>query len=446
MVSSPDEGRARTGGDGARNDAEPPDRPEIEHYTRRVADEELKRCLAAAGAVLVEGPRACGKTVTARQEAASEVFLDVDRRAQDMIAVSPGLVLEGATPRLIDEWQTAPVVWNHVRRAVDARPGKGHFILTGSAVPPDDITRHTGAGRIVRLRLRPMSLFELGSSTGKVSLERMLKGTPAHHPTADLSVRDLARLVCVGGWPGHLALSPEEALRVNQGYVDDICRTDLQRVDGVRRVPDRVHRFLRSLARNVATCASLATIARAVAGAEQASMTGHTARSYLTGLERLMVVEDQPPWAPHLRSRSRLQVSAKRHFVDPSIAVAALGAGPEHLLRDFSWFGFLFESMVIRDLRVYAQAMGARVYHYRDHTGLEVDAIVDAGPGRWAAFEIELGLSRIDGAVRSLLKFADRVDTSRCGAPAALGVIADGGYGYVRPDGVSVIPLGALGP
>ena len=419
---------------------------EIEHYARRVADRELTRCLAAAGAVLIEGPRACGKTVTARQQAASRVFLDVDRRARDMIAVDPDLVLEGATPRLIDEWQTAPVIWNHLRHAVDARPGKGHFILTGSAVPADDITRHTGAGRILRLRLRPMSLFELGCSTGRVSLENVLAGAPVRHPSADLSVRDLARLVCVGGWPGHLGSRVEEALRVNRGYVDDIGRADLRRTDGVRRDPERVRRFLQSLARHVATCASLATIARAVAGPDQASMTGHTARSYLGGLERLMIVEDQPPWAPHLRSRSRLHASPKRHFVDPSIAAAALGAGPEHLIRDLSWFGLLFESMVIRDLRVYAQAMGARVYHYRDHTGLEVDAVVDAGPGRWAAFEIKLGLSRVDDAARSLLKFADRVDTDRCGEPAALGVLVDRGFGYVRPDGVSVIPLGALGP
>ena len=417
-----------------------------EDYTRRVADQELKQCLDAAGAVLIEGPRACGKTVTAQQVAASEVLLDVDRRARDMIAVDPDLVLEGATPRLIDEWQTAPVIWNHVRRAVDARRGKGHFILTGSAVPPDDITRHTGAGRIVRVRLRPMSLFELGRSTGDVSLKSVLERAPVHNPSTDLSVHELAELICVGGWPGHLLSSAEEAMRVNRGYVDDICRADLQRVDGVRRDPERIHRFLQSLARNVATCASVATIARDVSGPDQASMTGHTARSYLTGLQRLMVVEDQPPWAPHLRSRSRLQVSPKRHFVDPSIATAALGAGPEHLLRDFPWFGFLFESLVIRDLRVYAQAMGARVYHYRDHTGLEVDALVDAGPGRWGAFEIKLGLSRIDDAARSLLKFADRVDTSRCGEPAALGVIVERGFGYVRSDGVSVIPLGALGP
>ena len=446
MASSPDEERHQAFGHSSRHESAPSNGPEVEHYNPRVADEELKQCLAAAGAVLIEGPRACGKTVTAQQEAASEVFVDVDRRAQDMIAVSPDLVLEGGVPRLIDEWQTASVIWNHVRRAVDARRGKGLFILTGSAVPPDDVTRHTGAGRIVRLRLRPMSLFELGASTGKVSLRDVLAGVPVHHPSADLPVRKLARLVCVGGWPGHLGSSTDEALRVNRGYVDDICRADLQRVDGVRRDPDRVHRFLRSLARNVATSASLATIARDVAGPQQASMTSHTARSYLTGLERLMVVENQPPWTPHLRSRTRLQVSPKRHFVDPSIAAAALGAGPEHLLRDFSWFGLLFESLVIRDLRVHAQAMGASVYHYRDHTGLEVDAIVDAGPGRWAAFEIKLGLSRIDDAVRSLLKFAERVDTSRCGEPAALGVIVDRGFGYVRPDRVSVIPLGALGP
>ena len=419
---------------------------EAELYAPRVADEELKQCLAAAGAVLIEGPRACGKTATAHQMAASEVFLDVDQAAQDMIAVNPRLVLEGAIPRLIDEWQTAPVIWNHVRRAVDERRAKGHFILTGSAVPPDESTRHTGAGRIVRLRLRPMSLFELGHSTGQVSLKDVLAGDSVTSPSTDLSVQNLAELICVGGWPGHLRSSPVDAIRVNRSYVTDICRADLRRVDGVRRDPARVLRFLQSLARNAATPASLATIARDVVGPDPGSMTGHTARAYLTSLERLMVVEDQLPWAPHLRSRSRLRVSPKRHFVDPSIAVAALDAGPDSLLHDFAWFGLLFESMVIRDLRVHAQAMGARVYHYRDNTGLEVDAIVEAGPRRWAAFEIKLGLSRIDDAAKSLLKFADRVDTSRCGEPAALGVIVERGYGYVRPDGVSVIPLGALGP
>ena len=446
MESGPGIGRDRTIEHRPGHEFRSSHRGEITPYTRRVADAELKQCLAAAGAVLIEGPRASGKTETARQMAQSEVFLDVDRVAQDMIAVDPGLVLEGSTPRLIDEWQTAPVIWNHVRRAVDARVGKGHFILTGSAVPPDDITRHTGAGRILRLRLRPMSLYELGYSTGQVSLSDVLTGQPVTSPSTGLSVQDLAELICVGGWPGNLNSSLEEAIRVNRSYVADICRIDLQRVDGVRRDPERVHRFLQSLARNVATLASLATIARDVSGPELGSMTGHTASAYLASLARLMVVEDQPAWQVHVRSRSRLQVSPKRHFVDPSIAAAALDTEPEHLLRDFAWLGLLFESLVVRDLRVYAQAMGARVYHYRDDAGLEVDAIVEAGAGRWVAFEIKLGLSRIDDAAKSLLKFADRVDTSRCGEPAALGVIVERGYGYVRPDGVSVIPLGALGP
>ena len=446
MGSSSDKRPALAIDHSTRDEMDLPDSVEIKRYTRRVADDELQQCLAAAGAVLIEGPRASGKTSTAQQIAASEVFLDVDQVAQDMIAVNPRLVLEGATPRLIDEWQTAPEIWNHVRRVVDERPGKGHFILTGSAVPPDDITRHTGAGRIVRMRLRPMSLFELGHSTGQVSISEVLTGQPVTSPSTDLSVQDLAELICVGGWPGHLNSSLEEAIRVNRSYIADICRTDLQRVDGVRRDPERVRRFLQSLARNVATLASLATIARDVSGPELGSMTGHTASAYLASLARLMVVEDQPAWQIHVRSRSRLQVSPKRHFVDPSIAAAALDTEPGHLLRDFAWLGLLFESLVIRDLRVHARAMGARVYHYRDDAGLEVDAVVEVEPGRWAAFEIKLGLSRIDDAAKSLLKFADRVDTSRCGEPATLGVIVERGYGYVRPDGVSVIPLAALGP
>jgi len=235
-------------------------------------------------------------------------------------------------------------------------------------------------------------------------------------------------------------------MRVNRNYIDDICRMDLEKVDGVRREPDRIHRLLQSLARNVATNAMVATIARDVAGGDHSPMKDHTAHAYLNALERIMVVENQPAWAAHLRSGSRMQVSPKRHFVDPSIAVAALDAGPEHLLADLAFFGFMFESLVIRDLRVYAQAMGARVYHYRDDTGLEVDAIIDAGPGRWAALEVKLGVARIDEAAKNLLKFAAKIDTRRSGEPAALGVIVDRGYGYRRPDGVSVIPLGALGP
>ncbi len=423
-----------------------PAAPGIANYLERVAERELARCLDAAGAVLIEGPRACGKTATARRLAASEVLLDVDKTAQDLIAVDPAVLLTGETPRLIDEWQTAPVIWNHVRREVDARRGKGHFILTGSAVPADDATRHTGAGRIVRLRLRPMSLYEMGRGTGQLSLKKLLAGETVRCESRDLAIGELAELVCAGGWPGHLEIPTGDAIRVNQNYIDDICRMDLEKIDGVRREPDRILRLLQSLARNIATNATVATIVRDVVGGDRAPMKAHTAHSYLNALERIMVVENQPAWAAHLRSGTRMQVSPKRHFVDPSIAAAALDAGPEHLLADLEFFGFLFESLVIRDLRVHAQAMDAKVYHYRDDTGLEVDAIIDAGPGRWAALEVKFGVARIDEAAKNLLKFAAKVNTRRSGKPATLGVIVDRGYGYRRPDGVSVIPFAALGP
>ena len=423
-----------------------PDSPSASGYRPRIADRELTERLSAAGAVVIEGPRVCGKTTTARQAAVSEVLMDADPAVRQTMAVDPRLLLEGATPRLIDEWQAEPDIWNYVRRAVDDRPGLGHFILTGSAVPPDDITRHTGAGRMSRLRLRPMSLFELGRATGQVSLGRILKGEPVPSLVHDLPLPDLATLVCVGGWPGHFRRkSDEAALLANRDYLDEVRRVDIRRVDGISRDPERVGRFLQTLARNTATCASVATMAKDTGGTDH-SLSKEAARSYLSALERLMVFEQQPPWAPHLRSRSRLRHAPKRHFTDPSLATAALNAGPENLMKDIPWFGLLFESMVVRDLRVYAQAMDGRVYHYRDNTGLEVDAIVDAGPGRWAAFEVKLGQGRIDQAAAALLRFADRVDTGRSGEPAALGVITGSGYGYQRPDGVGVIPVGALGP
>lgn len=432
-----------------------PDLRSVSDYIPRVADRELARRLASAGAVVIEGPRVCGKTTTARQAASSELLMDADPSVDDAMAVDPRLLLEGPEPRLIDEWQVEPAIWNYIRRAVDDRPGRGHFILTGSAVPPDDITRHTGAGRMSRLRLRPMSLFELAGTKdhlsgkpagGRVSLKRLLRGEPSPSLKHELSLDEIAELLCVGGWPGHLrAPSVEDAIVANRDYLDEICRTDIRRVDGIARDPERVRRFLSSIARNTATCATVATMATDAVGSD-ASLSRESAHSYLGALERLMVVEHQPPWAPHLRSRSRLRNAPKRHFADPSLAVAALGAGPEHLLRDLQWMGFLFESMAVRDLRVYAQDNGASVYHYRDNTELEVDAIVDRGPNRWAAFEIKLGAGRIEEAAQTLLKFADRVDTDRTGEPAALGVITGSPYGYRRPDGVSVIPIGALGP
>ncbi len=407
-------------------------------YRTRLADHELRRRLGAAGAVVIEGPKACGKTATARQAAASEVLLDVDARARRAITVDPALVLEGAAPRLLDEWQTAPEIWNYVRRAVDDRARPGQFILTGSAVPADDVTRHTGAGRLTRLRLRPMSLFETGRSSGAVSLRELLAGGAPRSAEADLSVKELAEQVCTGGWPGNLQRSANQALQANRAYLDEIRRVDVNRVDGTQRDPAKVGDFLRSFARNVATYAAASTMA--------ADLNNHTADAYLTALERLMIIEDQPAWTPHLRSRSRLRGAAKRHFVDPSLAVAALRADPDRLLRDLGLLGFLFESLVIRDLRVYAGSSDAEVLQYRDNTGLEVDAVVQAADGAWAALEIKLGAGMIDAAAAALRRFAGRVDAARSGAPAALAVIVPGGYGYVRDDGIGVIPLAALGP
>ena len=414
-------------------------------YRPRIADRELAQRLRAAGAVLIEGPRGCGKTEIARCAAASEVLLDTDRNAREALAVDPSVVLAGDTPRLFDEWQSTPEVWNHLRQAVDDRRERGQFILTASAIPPDDRTRHTGAGRVGRFRLRPMSLAELGRSTGGVSLRELLDGDRPSAGKAELSAAELAEILCVGGWPGHLDSPPKAAARANRDYLEDTCRTDLERADGVRRDPRRVSRFLKSLARHTATCASLATIARDVGGSEE-TVAAPTARAYLAALERIMVVEDQPPWSPRLRSRSRLRAAPKRHFADPSLAVAAVAAGPAHLLRDFRWFGFLFESLVVRDLRVYAQATGGLVHHYRDNTGLEVDAVVDAGPGRWGAFEVKMAAVRADEAAANLLRFAERVDTDPIGEPSVLGVIVANGYAYRRPDGVAVIPITALGP
>ena len=414
-------------------------------YRPRVVDVELAARLARAGAVVIEGPKACGKTATARQKAASEVLLDVDENAREAARLDPTLVLQGPTPRLIDEWQLEPAMWNHVRRAVDDRGKPGQFILAGSAVPADDVTRHTGAGRLSRVRMRPMALFESGHATGAVSLRALLAGEHARSPDPGLTVHDVAERVAVGGWPGHLGLTVDQAISAVRDYLDEIRRADISRVDGSQRDPERVGRLLRSLARNVATHAAATTLA-ADAGGSEGAVDDDTVRAYLGALERLMIVEDQPAWAPHLRSRSVLRRAPKRHFVDPSLGVAALGATPDRLLHDLKLFGLLFESLVVRDLRVSAQAAEASVFQYRDNTGLEVDAIVEAADGRWAAFEIELGPAHADEGAAALHKLVERVDVRRRGQPAALAVIVATGYGYVRDDGIAVIPVGALGP
>lgn len=414
-------------------------------YVERIVDAELSERLAATGAVVIEGPRACGKTETARQIAASEVLLDVDADARVLAGIAPSQVLAGAAPRLIDEWQLEPSIWNHVRRAIDDRNAPGQFILTGSAVPADDITRHTGAGRLTRLRMRPLSLFETGHASGAISMKALLEGVAPNAPEARISIASLAELICEGGWPGHLNRSAKQVLRANRDYLNEVRRMDISRVSGKSRDPVKVEKLLHSLARNVATPVTMSTLAKDVRGGG-AIMKADTAAEYLEALEQLMIVENQLAWAPHLRSRSVARTTPVRHFTDPSLAAAALRASPDRLRQDAKTLGFLFESLVIRDLRVYAQAADAEVYHYRDKDGLEADAIVQAMDGRWAAFEIKLGGKRVDEGARNLLKLAKRVDQELCGAPSMLAVIVPSGYGYMRPDGVGIIPIGALGP
>jgi uncharacterized protein len=412
-------------------------------YISRIADSELEARLKAAGAVLVEGAKACGKTETARQVANSEVLLDIDKAAREAAELNPGLILKGDTPRLIDEWQVEPGIWNHVRRAVDERVDPGQFTLAGSAQPTDDETRHTGAGRISRLRMRPMSLYELGTSNGEISLAALLdrQGSEATNP--GLELEDLAAAICRGGWPAFRELELPDALRRVRDYLNEIPR-DAQRLGSRHRI-ERVTRLIQSLARNVATPVTARTLATDASRPED-SISDDAVADYVSSLTRLFVVEEQPAWQPHLRSRYRLRRSAKRHFVDPSLAVAALQGEPSALMRDLNFMGLLFESMTIRDLRIYAQAIDGEVMHYQDSSDLEVDAIVQTG-NSWGAFEVKLGgEKRIEEGAATLTRFKERVDTSSSGDPAVLAIIVGAGYGYVRKDGIHVIPIGCLGP
>jgi predicted AAA+ superfamily ATPase len=414
-------------------------------YLSRVADTQLQSLLGALGAVVIEGPKACGKTKTAGRVAASEVRLDVDINARQAASADPSLVLQGDTPRLIDEWQVVPSVWNAVRHEVDKRGRPGQFVLTGSAVPADDQTRHTGAGRFFRMRMRPLSLFESDLSTGQISLADLLDGETASSSDTGLTVADLAEEIVHGGWPASRRLDADAAQMGLRGYLDEIRKTDINNVDGVSRDSERVARLMRSLARHVATTTTLTVLAADAAGPD-GQLKDDTVGEYLGALNRLFVVEDQPAWTPHLRSKYQLRRAAKRHFVDPSLAVAALRTSVGPLLDDLNYLGYLFESLVVRDLRVYAQACDAEVLHYRDNNGHEADAVVQAADGRWAAFEVKLGAGLVDVGAESLKRFAKQIDTGKRGEPAALGVITGTGYGYVREDGVQVIPIGSLGP
>ncbi|MDR1213830.1 MAG: DUF4143 domain-containing protein [Propionibacteriaceae bacterium] len=423
-------------------------------YRPRLVDDLVRNALGTFGAVIIQGPRAVGKTTSGQRLAASSVRLDSSPNLVTLAEVAPGRVLDGPTPRLVDEWQLAPTLWNAVRHEVDDRGVAGQFILTGSATPADDITRHGGAGRFHRETLRPMSLDESGDSTRQVGFAALFHvpiDEKAEDPVAGLggpTVEDYAELVVRGGWPALVTQPTRSPTEYLADYLDDVARVDL-RFAGLSADPIRVGALQRALARNTATEASANKLSVEaeipLPGAAPAEVSAQTVRKYVDALTRIFVVEEQPAWAPHLRSKVRLRVHPKWHFIDPSLASAALRTGPETLLADLNAFGLLFESLAVRDLRIYAQRLGGAVYHYRDDSGLEVDAVVELGDGRWAAFEVKLGgTSQVERAAMNLRKLVAKVSEQRTRRLCSLNVLTAGHESYTRPDSVNVIALGHL--
>jgi uncharacterized protein len=416
-------------------------------YIPRLCDANLQLALQSSGAVLIEGAKWCGKTSTASNASRSVLFMQDPDNAESYLAMAdtkPSLLLKGETPRLIDEWQMAPVLWDAVRFEVDKRGETGQFILTGSAVPSDNVTAHTGTGRISRLMMRPMSLFESMESNGTVSLNALFDGGNQDvEGLSDLSIENIAFALCRGGWPASIKLQGAAALRMAMDYVEAVINYDVSRVDNVEKNPDRVRLLLRSLARNIATTANYQTIQKDIE-ASDITISDKTISSYLNALRRIFLVEDLPAWSPSLRSKTALRTSPKRHFVDPSISTAVLRTNPEGILKDFKYFGFLFEALCTRDIRVYAQTNDGDVFHYLDKSGLESDLIVRLRDGRWAAIEVKLGKKQIDEAAKNLLALKARVNEDKMGEASFLMVITGGQNAYRRKDGVLVVPIACL--
>lgn len=413
-------------------------------YRRRIADTELEVRLGYIGAVLIEGPKACGKTRTASQHAKTVFRFDEDEVARSLVQLAPERLFDNPTPILFDEWQVEPTIWNKVRRQVDDRGAKGLYVLTGSATPNDDVTRHSGAGRFSVMKMRPMSLFESGHSNGEMSLSALLDGDRRAGVGSHLGFDDLLNRIVIGGWPELIDAGVVDARRWLRDYITNVIEVDVPQLD-TRRDPRKLRRLLESLGRNVAQATKASQLAVDVGGAE-GPVAKETVSAYLNSLERLHLLDDSAAWLPHMRSRARLRTAAVRYFVDPSIGLAALDVGPEELASDLNALGLHFEALVLRDLRVYSQLLDARVGSWRDAKGNEVDAIVTAGPQKWGAFEVKLSPGAVDEAAVALRRFAANVDTSRHGEPACLGVITSTGVGGLRDDGVHVIPIGCLGP
>lgn len=423
----------------------------MKKYRARIADEILGRKLRGKGAVLIQGPKWCGKTTTAEQQARSILYMDDSetmRQNMELADVSPKKLLEGATPRLIDEWQLAPQLWDTVRYEVDHREGMGHFILTGSAVPADrSRIHHTGTGRFAWLTMRTMSLYESGDSTGEVSLRGLFDEAAGEvFATNGLDIDAIARLICRGGWPRAVTLARDEALEQAYDYFDGVVNSDISRADGVERDPERAKRILRSLARNQATAATVNTLCDDIAACDGVTDIRETVTSYIAALKKIFVLEDSPAWNPNLRSRTAIRTSDTRYFSDPSIGVAALGMGPADLIGDLRTMGLFFETLCVRDLRVYADALGGTVYHYRDKSGAECDAVIHLRNGKYGLAEVKLGGDeQVEAGAKTLRALAERIDTDKMRAPSFLMVLTGTTkYAYRRKDGVLVVPIGCL--
>lgn len=420
-------------------------------YKYRILDKVLAKRLKSIGAVLIEGPKWCGKTTTSEKLAQSVIYMsDPANKNQylEMAEINPQRLLEGATPRLIDEWQLAPKLWDAVRYEVDHRDELGQFILTGSSVPPSDKEiYHTGTGRFSWLLMRPMSLFESQESSGEVSLEDLFKTPVEISGKNNLSIEKLAFLVCRGGWPRATNIEDEEAaLEQAYSYYEAVVRSDISRADGVNRDTERARKLMRSYARHQGTQATRQVIINDIILNDNDKIDLSTIHSYLNALRKIFVIEDMEAWSPNLRSKTAIRTSETRYFIDPSIAVAALGIGPNDLLSDLNTFGLVFETLCVRDLRVFADYLKGKVYHYRDKNGLECDAVVHLRNGSYGLVEIKLGGDRlIEEAVANLKKLESILDSDKMKKPAFLMVLTGvGEYAYRRKDGIYIVPVGCL--
>ena len=422
----------------------------MKKYRNRVVDAILQEKLEGKGAVLIEGPKWCGKTTTAEQIAKSVLYMDDPQSKEqnvNMAALNPKRLLSGETPRLIDEWQIAPKLWDAIRFEVDHRDDLGQFVLTGSAVPPDtkEIT-HSGTGRFSWLMMRPMSLYESGESTGEVSLSRLFEGKGEVDGESKLDLERIAFLICRGGWPRSIDMRDKIALNQAIDYYDAVVHSDINRADGVEKDPERVKRLMRSLARNQGQQIANTAIAADIAANNESTINQETVASYISALKKIFVVEDMPAWNPNLRSKSAIRTSDTRYYVDASIAAAALGIGPNDLINDLNTMGFLFETMCVRDLRVYAEALGGSVYHFRNKAGLECDAVVHLRNGSYGLIEIKLGGEKlIREGVETLTSLTESIDTSKMKEPAFRMILtAADQYAYRREDGICIVPVGCL--